>query len=251
MEFYSPFFQTLHDERSPPGHLGNGTHASILRGIVFKDANLKELDQGVETDFAIIWDADHDTRIIKAVEAIYRAGFLSSILMIGERKGTLHAIVLGQTYNEDFREQMLHSHLEKQLHEIAQSIEGDPWLSSFRVLTNPDRTIIDDDDEKVRLYLANLKMLWRLGVRVGIDHYLRIRTTNRLDPPGVVAMNKEVAAILKSFSNIPDRLDAAEFEALWKTAQQTNSERYAKYFEAKASKSDAPKAVSKVRLVES
>jgi len=37
MESYSPFFQTLHDERSPTGHLGNGTHASILRAIVFTD----------------------------------------------------------------------------------------------------------------------------------------------------------------------------------------------------------------------
>src|SRR5262249_19038575 len=149
MQSYSPFFQTLHDEQAPTGHLGDGTHASILRAIVFRDANLHEISRGepqwkvpeigwgVEADFAIIWDADHDTRVIKAVEAIYRAGFLSSILMIGERKGTLHAIVTHPL------EKQLHRYLEEQLQGIAQSNEGDPWSSSLRTLANPDRQIID------------------------------------------------------------------------------------------------------------
>src|SRR5882757_5583273 len=93
MESYSHFFQTLHDERSPTGRLGNGTHASILRAIVFHDPTLEPLSTGALADFAVIWDEDHDTRVIKAVESIYRAGFLGSLLMIGERKGALNAIV--------------------------------------------------------------------------------------------------------------------------------------------------------------
>jgi hypothetical protein len=217
MESYSPFFQTLHDERSPTGHLGDGTHASILRAIVFKDANLRELNRGAEHDFAIVWDADHDTRVIKAVEAIYREGLLSSILMIGERKGTLHAVVLGQNLH-DYGVKSLHGYLEKELHGIAQSIEGDPWLPSLRTLANPDRLIIDDDDDKVRLYLANLKMLWRLGVRASIDHYLRFKTARSGKLRSIDLVNRDTAAIVKSFPNIPELLDAAEFEALWEKA---------------------------------
>jgi hypothetical protein len=50
METYSPFFQTVYDEQSPTGHLGTGTHASILRAIVFHDENLVPLTIGSPTD---------------------------------------------------------------------------------------------------------------------------------------------------------------------------------------------------------
>jgi hypothetical protein len=238
MQSHSPFFQTLHDEQAPTGHLGDGTHASILRAIVFRDANLHEISRGepkwkvpeigwgVEADFAIIWDADHDTRVIKAVEAIYQAGFLSSILMIGERRGTLHAIVLGQTQPKHLEAQ-LHRYLEEQLQDVAQSNEGDPWSSSLRTLADPGRQIIDDDDDKVRLYLANLKMLWRLGVRVSIDHYLRLRTVKKgtyvrgslgVETRAREELNQQTAARLRR-SSTRDCLDAAEFQALWNAVE--------------------------------
>jgi hypothetical protein len=170
MESYSPFFQTLHDERFSTGHLGNGTHVSILRAIVFSDRNLRPLRKGADADFAIIWDADHDTRIIKAVEAIYRGGFLSSILMIGERKGTLHAVVPEALRTHFSGETM--KYIGKELEAIAQAMENDAWSSSLCPFGSPNNKIIDDDNDKVSLYLANLKMLWRLGVRVGIDDHL-------------------------------------------------------------------------------
>jgi hypothetical protein len=168
MEPYSHFFQTLHDERSPTGHLGNGTHASILRAIVFHDATLAPLTRGASSDFAVIWDEDHDIRVIKAVEAIYRAGFLGSILMIGERKGTLNAIV-----SEKVQDSTLLSSLEEKLGAVAKRVDADPWSSSLRAFDSPNHEIIDDDHANVSLYLANLKMLWKLGVNVSMADMLR------------------------------------------------------------------------------
>ena len=130
MESYSPFFQTLHDERSPTGRLGNGTHATILRAIVFHDPQMRSISRGAEADFAVIWDTDHDTRVIKAVEAIYRAGFLGSMLMVGESKGVLHAI--------RSRRRDDHGYLKGRLHEVAQSMEGDPWSSSLHEFSSPN-----------------------------------------------------------------------------------------------------------------
>ena len=120
MESYSHFFQTLHDERSPTGRLGNGTHATILRAIVFRDQALIPLKTGASADLAVIWDEDHDTRVIKAVEAIYRAGFLGSILMIGERKGTLNAIV-----SESVKDPTLLNILEDKLRAVAKNGDDD------------------------------------------------------------------------------------------------------------------------------
>lgn len=96
MQTYSAFFKTLHDETSPTGHLGRGTHYSILRAIVFHDPMGRALSRGKFADFAVIWDEDHDVRVVEAIEQIYRQGLLSSFVMFGERKGSFTAIVANE-----------------------------------------------------------------------------------------------------------------------------------------------------------
>jgi hypothetical protein len=183
MESYSPFFQTLHDEKSRIGHLGNGTHASILRAIVFHGPNLLPLTVGAPTDFAVIWDGDHDTRVIKAIESIYRAGLLGSILMVGERQGTLNVIASEQVQNSK-----LLKTLEDKVRSIAQKMDDDPWSSSVRVLDSPSHEIIDDRHDKVSLYLSNLKMLWQLGVKVSVRD--RTKPLPELTDEQVLAIGK-------------------------------------------------------------
>jgi hypothetical protein len=80
--------------------------------------------------------------------------------MIGERKGTLNAIV-----SEHVQDPKLLSSLVDKLRGVAQRMKGDPWSSSLSMLDSPNHEIIEDDDDKVSLYLANLKMLWQLGVK--------------------------------------------------------------------------------------
>lgn len=72
---YSPFFQPLHDEKQAVGHFGRGTHYSVLRVPIWHDERLKPLPQGELLDFAIIWDEDHDDRVIEPIEEMYFAGF--------------------------------------------------------------------------------------------------------------------------------------------------------------------------------
>lgn len=221
MELYSPFFQTLHDERSPAGHLGDGTHASILRAMVFSDPYQRPLSGGIEVDFAVIWDADHDTRVIKAVEAIYRAGFLSSILMIGERKGTLHAIASDNVLQEGGDHHF--KYLEKKLHDVAQGMEGDPWSSSLRRFASPGREIINDEEEKVRLYLSNLKMLWRLGVlMISFDDHLRFKARQTVGAPKSMHryLHQQTVEIAGRLPDPPAHLEPADFEALWKASEK-------------------------------
>ena len=93
MQKYSNFFKTLHDETSPTGHLGRGTHYSILRAVVFHDQMGKSLPEGQFADFAVIWDEDHDARVIEPIEEIYRRGLLASFPMFGEHKGSFTAVL--------------------------------------------------------------------------------------------------------------------------------------------------------------
>jgi hypothetical protein len=96
MRTYFPFFKTLHDEQGPIGNLGRGTHYSVLRAVVFHDPKGKVLSEGQFTDFAVIWDEDHDSRVMDPIEEIYRRGLLSSFQMFGERKGAFTAILSNQ-----------------------------------------------------------------------------------------------------------------------------------------------------------
>lgn len=60
----SCFFHTLHDEPGRVGSLGRGTHYSVLRAVIWEPEPRFH-------DFAVIWDEDHDTRIIGVLEQLY------------------------------------------------------------------------------------------------------------------------------------------------------------------------------------
>lgn len=119
-------------------------------------------------DFAVIWDEDHDSRVIQAVEAIYMAGLLSPVQFIGERKGMLHVIVAAKFYwgganMEQYREQ---------IEEIAQRLD-DPWtveIGSFdRSLGSPHQCdtvgIVADSEDHVLTYFRSIDHLWCLGTK--------------------------------------------------------------------------------------
>src|SRR5262245_57485669 len=95
MQRYSDFFTTIHDETGPTGYLGRGTHYSILRAMVFHDPVGKPLPEGQHTDFALIWDEDHDVRVIEPIEEIYRRRLLSGFLMFGECRGCFTGVLSG------------------------------------------------------------------------------------------------------------------------------------------------------------
>jgi hypothetical protein len=41
----------------------------------------------------VIWDEDHDERVIGVVERMYFAGLLHPVLFVGERKGSLTVVL--------------------------------------------------------------------------------------------------------------------------------------------------------------
>jgi hypothetical protein len=162
MRKYSEFFRTLHDEQAPTGNLGRGTHYSILRAVVFNDSQGNPLPEASFADFAVIWDEDHDERVIEAIEKIYFAGLLSNFLMFGERKGIFTAILTG-----DASHWARQATLDPQLHQITQHLDSqDSWVAQAFWLDYPAKNpLINDIAEKVNLYLKNLMMLWELGLK--------------------------------------------------------------------------------------
>ena len=161
MRKYTPFFQTLHDEASPTGTFGRGTHYSVLRATVFHDAAGKPLPHAKAHDFAVAWDEDHDERVFDVIDEIDRAGLLPAFVIFGERKGSFTAVVsdsVGGTARL--------GHLEEHVNRIAQEHSGDLWPGDVVRIGQPMNPIISETDENVTLYLSNLRMLWGLGSRL-------------------------------------------------------------------------------------
>lgn len=158
---YCSFFQTLHDETRPVGNLGRGTHYSVLRAPVWHDELLNRLDRCAFLDFAVIWDEDHDDRVIDAILMLYVGGLLSPVRYIGERKGTL-TVLLAPDVVRDWDPEALQRYIDD-INDVCQCLE-DPWTANVAGVDGHGHSIIHAPSEKVALYLKNIDMLWQLGV---------------------------------------------------------------------------------------
>lgn len=163
MQTYSDFFQTLHDETQPTGHLGRGTHYSVLRAVTWHGPDRQPLKEAHYLDFAIVWDEDHDSMVIYPIELLYKRGWLSSAIIVGERKAGFTFLMPDDLYAST-------SALERQkfqaeLDELMQSLEDDPWNGHLGSIRTDGDGIINDQKEKVQLYLRTIEMLWQLGVK--------------------------------------------------------------------------------------
>lgn len=167
---YSTLFTCLYDERAPIGSLGRGTHYSIFRCVEWLDVTRRQLSFPQIHDFAVIWDEDHDERVIDAIERIYMAGLLSPVQFIGERKGGLTAIVAAKFFYSGTQSDTLAYN--RSIEAITQQLD-DPWnseIGSFdRSYVNSHQNryegLINDNDDRVGIYLANIDSLWGLGTR--------------------------------------------------------------------------------------
>lgn len=158
---YCPFFQTLYDETRPVGNLGRGTHYSVLRIPTWHDEFLNPLQRGSFLDFAIIWDEDHDERVIDVIQILYIGGLLAPIKYIGERKGTL-TVLLAPEVIRNWDAATLELYRGK-VSDISQSLE-DPWPVEVDSADGLQHSIIHSSPENVATYLKNIDILWQLGV---------------------------------------------------------------------------------------
>jgi len=164
MNKYSDFFKTLHDEVAPTGYLGRGSHYSVLRSIVWHSNLRHTLPKAAYLDLAVIWDEDHDIRVIEAIELLHLSGLLSPAIFVGERKGCFSLIVSEKTFEEMGKER-LYAYQEA-VEDITQSL-SDPWAANvLPINVNTQRHfIINDDSGKVSQYLHTINMLWQLGIK--------------------------------------------------------------------------------------
>lgn len=166
---YSSLFSCLYDEQEPIGSLGRGTHYSVFRAVEWLDVCRQPLTLPQVHDFAVIWDEDHDTRVIPVIEQIYMAGLLSPVQFIGERKGTLTVVVAARFYFHGMESNI--QDYASLVNKIAQNASGDAWPADVGMFDrhpgsdhqNETHGLIMADDHRVQTYLRNIDSLWGLG----------------------------------------------------------------------------------------
>lgn len=158
---YSNYFEVVYDQPQPVGSIGRGTHYSILRCAQWLDNLLVPHENGCarEQQLAVIWDEDHDQRVIDVLEAAYFQGLLGPVRFIGERKGSLTVIV-----DPLFWEIYDRADYTAKWSAIASDAPGDYWPSY--VYADGDieglGMIIHDSNARVATYLENIRNLWQL-----------------------------------------------------------------------------------------
>jgi hypothetical protein len=169
---YSTLVSCLYDEREPIGNLGRGTHYSILRSVEWLDVVRSPLKTPEIHDFAVIWDEDHDSRVIGVIEQIYMAGLLSPIQFIGERKGCLTVIVAAKFYYFD-SDKALDAYSRALESVMRSAIQDDAWSIQVGLFDrrpgSPHQTdlkaLINAEEHRIVTYARNIDSLWNLGTK--------------------------------------------------------------------------------------
>lgn len=174
---YSNLFHTVYDEKQPVGNLGRGTHYSILSAPQWLNIYQELLPKVWIQKFGIIWDEDHDNRVIEVIEKAYSEMIFYPVLFIGERKAML-TIIVNVTFFEFLQnnQKFMKSFIDKWVHICSNVGGGDVW--SFNISAGFEKSfesvdefyrfshgspIIHDISEKVSTYLRNINNIWSLG----------------------------------------------------------------------------------------
>lgn len=156
---YSPLFTTLYDEQEPVGQLGRGTHYSVLCAAQWRSPlDGETLVYPLVQRIGVIWDEDHDTRVIKALEAGYMNGLLAPVLFIGERKAALTIVVANEIQVDPYHYQRWSESIER--------VIVDHWdLEIINIDEVVQHQMIHDSRaDAVNTYIANIRNLWELGL---------------------------------------------------------------------------------------
>ena len=79
---YSPYFKTILDTKAPTVY-GRGMHLSVL-------SYSQPSKYGMHgANVCVIWDEDHDNRVIKILDYLYKKDLLEGVCFISEKKGNL------------------------------------------------------------------------------------------------------------------------------------------------------------------
>ena len=160
---YSSLFSVIHDEQHPIGNIGRGSHYSVLSCVQWNDRFMQpQVTGNAEIQkLAVIWDEDHDERIIPILETAYTQCLIAPVKFVGERKGHLSVIVDSDFWKYCNNKREFTQAWEK----LAGSVGDDWWSCEVQPESEAiESSIIHPGGDKMIVYLKNIDNLWSLGI---------------------------------------------------------------------------------------
>jgi len=145
------FFQKLYDE-TPTHHVYEDGHYSVYRAVIYVGRSY------CHHTFAVLWDADHDERILELIAEVMRRGFLHNYVLFGEHKGHVTAFMKPETVDWPDPPNTL-------LESIAQDMPDDAWSATEYCLSQ-SLGLTWARDRGIDAYLRNIEERWPLGFKV-------------------------------------------------------------------------------------
>jgi hypothetical protein len=170
---YSPHLHCIYDEPAPTGQIGRGTHFSVVQALSWRSSKGELRKQAAVQNVAIIWDEDHDVRIIPCLEALLMTGLLHAISMIGEREGRVTIVFnsMSAAYMSEDQKRVYQEEVTQVINDVVEAKHGDSWAITFGEMTEVPslattgyqifhRSLIRDDVQKIETYIRNINYLW-------------------------------------------------------------------------------------------
>jgi hypothetical protein len=158
---YSHFFCTLYDEQSYTAglNLPRGLHHSILRAVVCLDSTLRYLFH----DFAVLWDEDHDERVIWVAEQLFMQRLLQHVIVLAEAKGHVSVVPRVSLSTK------IETHVMESLEQITKAVPNDSFTSELLTVIprrheKTSRSPLIEDNRTVS-YLQGVVGTWTLGTK--------------------------------------------------------------------------------------
>lgn len=149
---YSYFFRTEYDEQRDIGVLE--AHHSVLSVPC-----LNKEESGLDVQrIAVIWDEDHDERVIPVLEAGCFKGLLRDVLFIAEHKGAV-SIIMNESTKPFARKAR-----QKRWQEICDAVvENDEFSVDVMSKEEYVQTLVDSLQPMYENYLNHICDVWNLG----------------------------------------------------------------------------------------
>lgn len=165
---YSSLFQCLYDQQQPI--VPHYYPYSVFRAIDSRDVTQVPTLEPRVHDFAVLWDEDHDTRVISVLEEMLMAGVLPGVQFISEHKGELTIILAAPTY---FAIDL--DAFKTKVHALT-ATTGDWWVLRIGIFDRSPHSlrtrhqcdfeeIVGLSDEATHAYLYSINDMWNLGTK--------------------------------------------------------------------------------------
>ena len=124
-------------------------HYSVYQVVEWLDLGGNLTAPAKLKNFTIIWDYDHDERILDVVDSLYLNGLLHPVLFAGESEGVLRLVLDSNCHTpSDYQELVLHTT------EKALEPSYDVWTLDVEWF---------DDSENNEPFLRDIYRRWRIG----------------------------------------------------------------------------------------